>query len=251
MLVHRAGVALLRRAWSGVNSCGQRCASTWGGVAVPALGSRVWSIPKRHPFGFACVFTSFKTASADILVQTYMEGVHWREISWRRNLVFATFGFFYQGAFQYAVYIKLVGQRLLPNAAAYAALPIRAKLSDGKGFAQLIAQVGIANLIMDPFLCLPTYYTTKEIINGAGTRAFGNGIQTWKSNFWADMNASWKIWIPAQLINFSMMPLHFRVPFISIVSFGYCIVLSVMRGGESNPGGNVASEGRKNMKKAG
>lgn len=38
----------------------------------------------------------------------------------------------------------------------------------------------------------------------------------------------WSIWIPAQLINFSVVPLHLRVPYVAGVAFGWTIVLSVM-----------------------
>ena len=44
------------------------------------------------------------------------------------------------------------------------------------------------------------------------------------------MIASWSIWIPAQTLNFSLVPLHLRIPFIGCVSFVYTAVLSKMRG---------------------
>jgi len=195
---------------------------------------RISSVPKRYPFGFACFFTSFKSFMADVFVQKFMEDK--KEWNVSRSMVFGTFGFLYQGAFQYVVYIHLVAGRLLPNAASYAALPLRAKLRDRRGGLELLAQVGIANLIMDPMLCLPTYYITKEAILEGGVRdqtpkeLVANALNSYRSNCVQDVLTSWKIWVPAQLINFGLMPLHLRVPFISVVSFGYCVVLSVMRG---------------------
>ena len=37
------------------------------------------------------------------------------------------------------------------------------------------------------------------------------------------------IWLPSQLVNFSVVPRHLRVPFAALVSFGWTTVLSVMQ----------------------
>ena len=42
--------------------------------------------------------------------------------------------------------------------------------------------------------------------------------------------ALWKIWVPAQAINFAFVPRHMRIPFVAAVSFGWTVVLSVMQG---------------------
>jgi len=181
--------------------------SSEGVLALRSLSSYLLAIPKRYPFRFACIFTSFKTCSADILVQKFMEGAE--NVNWRRCAVFSTFGFFYQGAFQYIVLIHIVAKRLLPNAAKYAALPIREKIKDLNGSLQLLAQVGIANFIMDPFFCLPTYYITKEAILGgmestaeSGQNRIKNALLKYKENAQEDLITSWKIWIPAHFVNF-------------------------------------------------
>ncbi|GAB5361187.1 hypothetical protein AAMO2058_000692100 [Amorphochlora amoebiformis] len=200
--------------------------------------SRVLAVPKRFPAAFAMLFTGFKTFSADIFVQKVLERSD--EINWKRTSVFAIFGLTYQGAFQYFVYVKIVAGRLLPNAGKYAAKTFSEKLRDPKGAAQLLGQVGIANLIMDPFLCLPSYYITKEAILGEKKEGQGffelakGALAKYRGNMFEDVTTSWKIWVPAQLLNFGLMPLHLRVPFISVVSFGYCIVLSLMRGAEED-----------------
>jgi hypothetical protein len=42
--------------------------------------------------------------------------------------------------------------------------------------------------------------------------------------------ALWKIWVPAQLINFAFVPRHLRIPYVAAVSFGWTVVLSTMQG---------------------
>ena len=44
-----------------------------------------------------------------------------KEIDWKRNFAFATFGCFYLGGVQYAIYVPLFG-RIFPNAAKFAGL---------------------------------------------------------------------------------------------------------------------------------
>jgi hypothetical protein len=40
----------------------------------------------------------------------------------------------------------------------------------------------------------------------------------------------WKLWVPMQAINFSIMPVHMRVPFAAGVSFVWSCILSALRG---------------------
>ena len=78
-------------------------------------------VAQRNPLAFGCVTSGVKTSAADLLVQTQVENVAWADIDWRRNLVFAAFGFGYLGGVQYLVYVPLFTRKLFPNAAAFAA----------------------------------------------------------------------------------------------------------------------------------
>jgi len=42
--------------------------------------------------------------------------------------------------------------------------------------------------------------------------------------------AIWKVWIPAQTINFAFMPMWARIPFTTMVSFGWTCYVSIVRG---------------------
>ena len=63
-----------------------------------------------------------------------------KSVDWSRNAAFATFGCIYLGGVQYAIYVPLFS-RLFPNAARFAAKPLREKLKDGKGILALFGQV--------------------------------------------------------------------------------------------------------------
>lgn len=82
--------------------------------------------------------STIKTSASDLLVQTVVEQKE--DIDWKRNAAFATFGCFYLGGVQYAIYVPIFG-RMFPNAASFAAKTLKQKLKDTKGQFTLGAQV--------------------------------------------------------------------------------------------------------------
>ena len=107
------------------------------------------------------------------------------------------------------LYVKLLSQRIFPNAGVYAAKSFRNKLKDLKGTKELLGQVCIDNFVFIPFLFYPTYYLTKEIIMPSTTPAIynlpaeeGGGVngllnKVWNkytSNFYDDVTSTCKIW---------------------------------------------------------
>ena len=198
--------------------------------------TQISSIPKNHPLMFGACFTCMKTAGADIFVQTYVEKKEWEDVDWRRTATFAVFGFGYMGIAQYFLYVHLMARRWFPNAGAYAAKSLREKMKDRQGTRELFAQVAIDQIIHIPFIFYPAYYLTKSAImekpvGHEDDSVPGLAFYKWKKNFFGDLKTSWTIWIPANLINFGFMPMHFRISFMACVSFGFCVVLSLTRGG--------------------
>ena len=51
-----------------------------------------------------------------------------------------------------------------------------------------------------------------------------------------DLKALWSIFVPTSIIQFSMMPMHLRVPFTATVGFAWCGILSMMRGAQAAAG---------------
>ena len=58
----------------------------------------------------------------------------------------------------------------------------------------------------------------------------GEGLKRYRTNVVSDMTNCWKLWVPAQLINFSVVPVHLLVVFAASVSFVWSCVLSARRG---------------------
>jgi hypothetical protein len=54
--------------------------------------------------------------------------------------------------------------RLIPNAAAFAAKPLREKLKDIKGIWALCVQVFLDQFVHHPLLYFPVFYGTRELV---------------------------------------------------------------------------------------
>ena len=186
-------------------------------------------IPKSKPFAFGLVFSCAKTSFSDLLVQKVIEGRE--EIDWKRNSVFAAFGFAYLGGFQYLLYVKAFG-RIFPNAAKFATAPIAQKLRDIPGLKNLGWQVGLDQFVHHPFMYFPMFYAVKEYMTAKpGDDAIvATALGKYKKNMAEDLSALWKIWVPSTIINFAFMPMWARIPWVATTSLLWTCILSVMRG---------------------
>jgi hypothetical protein len=115
-------------------------------------------IPMKYPLAFGVGISTTKTSFSDLLVQVVVEKKE--KIDWKRNLAFASFGCFYLGGVQYAIYVPIFG-RLFPNAASFAAKSLREKVRDTKGQLALGAQVFIDQCVHHPLMYFPVFYMTK------------------------------------------------------------------------------------------
>jgi hypothetical protein len=91
----------------------------------------MWSwlarIPTRHPFTFGVAYSAFKGGAVDALVQTQSEGVPLAELDMRRNALFTVFNASFAGAWQYLLFVRIMG-KVFPGAGAFAAKPLAEKL---------------------------------------------------------------------------------------------------------------------------
>mmetsp|Transcript_18170 Transcript_18170/g.27504 ORF Transcript_18170/g.27504 Transcript_18170/m.27504 type:complete len:398 (-) Transcript_18170:216-1409(-) len=185
-------------------------------------------IPIQHPLAFGIGVSTFKTSASDLLVQVVVEQK--KEIDWKRNAAFATFGCFYLGGVQYAIYVPLFS-RIFPNAAKFAAKPIREKVKDVKGIGALCGQVFLDQFVHHPLLYFPVFYGTRELVMSDKPDLW-RMLQTYRKNMSEDLAALWKVWVPSTFINFAFMPMWARIPWVAGTSLLWTCILSAMRGGD-------------------
>ena len=188
------------------------------------MWSAIRAFPVRRPFIFGTGLAGVKNGLCDVLVQKAVEGNE--DIDWRRVSVFTTFGALFSGAWQYVLFVRIM-PRLCPAAEAFAAKPFRQKIKDIPGLKQLALQNFVENGINNPILYFPIFYTVKEFIEGGDLR---DGVKKYKAHFKEDVLAIWKVWIPAQFVNFAFNPMWMRVPFVAFVSAFWTGYVSMTRG---------------------
>jgi len=186
-------------------------------------------LAKANPMTFGVGFSCAKTSASDLIVQVFVE--RREEIDWKRNAAFASFGFGYLGIIQYSLYVPVFG-RLFPRAEAFAAKPLREKAVDFKGQAALAAQVFLDQAVHHPFMYFPAFYMTKELVCMGAEASPSRVYETWSTNFWPDLWALWKLWVPATAMNFAFSPMWLRIPVVASTSLIWTMILSSMRGAE-------------------
>ena len=148
--------------------------------------------------------------------------------------------------------------------------PVREKIKDAAGLRQLAAQIALDFFFIQPAIYFPTYYIFKESIAGTITppasaqeQKTGQGevvgaplvgaavgvaapvalhegaapsvvsvaMAKYRENIVQDNLGMCGFWLPMDLIIYSA-PIHLRLPLNHGISFLWCCLLSVFRGGE-------------------
>lgn len=176
--------------------------------------SRVNAFFKRYPLLVSLVGNTIKTASADIVTQKYLENK--KELDIQRLTVFTSFGLVYLGGWQHYLFNNLfVRCEKIMTLAKY------------KPISQSIVLTFLDLGLHTPLMYYPSFYMIKGYLENQSIETV---ITTYNDNIKSDIITMWKIWFPAQMINFMFCPIHLRMPFITSVSFGWTIILSLMRG---------------------
>jgi hypothetical protein len=213
-------------------------------VEYHTFSEEVYTFPERRPWAFNVLLATFKTCLADLVVQVTdarpssaggASSSVSKGIDWRRSFFFAMFGCLYVGMVQWLFYVSLFGW-LCPEAAAFANKPLASKLVDKVGQEDLLIQVLVDQLVINPLIYFPTFYIVKEAFFGARGPAESvvGGLRRYGSNFLQDNFASWCVWFPADFLIFTA-PMYFRMPLDHAVAFLWTMIMSHMRGGVAAP----------------
>lgn len=85
-------------------------------------------------------------------------------------------------------------------------------------------QCVLDNFVLAPMIWIPGAYVSKALFFQFPLKeAMGNYLQDIKVG--GILQKYWKLWVPAQLLNFSLMPQHLRVPFVAGVGFLWFMIL--------------------------
>ena len=185
---------------------------------------------KEYPFMNNFVIATLKTCAADLLAQTAIAHTPLLELDLQRSLLFCIFGGLYSGAFQYLYQVQVF--KKLFDVDKFTSQSWSKKLKDVPGLKALAAQTGL-DLTILTLVYLPAFYIFKaSVFSGSSDPSewFSTGVDTYTTNFGKDEADLLKVWLPADLICFSV-PLYLRMPVRQSVSFLWTVYLSFARGG--------------------
>lgn len=141
----------------------------------------------------------------------------------RRGASFAAFGFIYLGVVQQQIYFRV-----------FPALLSRMAIEAPK--ARALVQVALDQIVVFPCVYYPLFYALQGALNseaafaGHPVEGLWSGFQRYKANCVADNTAAWSVWGPVQLLNFALVPRHWRAPFVSGTGLLWTAYLSNARG---------------------
>lgn len=79
---------------------------------------------------------------------------------------------------------------------------------------------------------IPTFMASLSVLEGDAAAIPARLRTSW----WPAVSSNWLLWIPAQLVNFRFVPLHYQVLFANCVGFIWNIVLSFQASRELQSG---------------
>jgi hypothetical protein len=139
-------------------------------------------------------------------------------IDLRRNLAFIIYGSIYQGMAQEYIY-----NHLYP-----------AFFGSGTDVVTVLTKVLFDLLVQTTLITLPIAYISKALIY---RYSFGEALERYVNDIRKEglLTKYFALWGPVQCITFSIIPEHFRMTFIALVSFFWLIILSTIASRTPNP----------------
>eukprot|EP00747_Dinoflagellata_sp_TGD_P075709 gnl/TRDRNA2_/TRDRNA2_158844_c0_seq1.p1 gnl/TRDRNA2_/TRDRNA2_158844_c0~~gnl/TRDRNA2_/TRDRNA2_158844_c0_seq1.p1 ORF type:complete len:249 (-),score=9.86 gnl/TRDRNA2_/TRDRNA2_158844_c0_seq1:183-929(-) len=142
----------------------------------------------------------------DIICQKGVE--QQKHFSTRRNAAFTSFGSLWDGPCGFCL-----------NRAYMLLLPAWCKQTPLR---QGVICTVLDNFVLGPWLHAPPFYMVTGTLQGA---SFHEAWAVLRVKWWPTVRTSWWVWVPAQGLNYAIVPGHFRVVFMNVVLFCWNIIL--------------------------
>ena len=209
-------------------------------AGTSSIISSIDTFYRTEPYIAAFVTCSAKASAADFLAQKKQTDANdnddiistsaavqernndYEPVDLKRNVAFLFYGGLYQGVAQEYLFVHW-----FPT--------LFGKMDDP--ILSVAMQVCFDNFIIAPFLCLPVFYVARSFIPTIGNDnnlvvGIEERIRKAFDSYWNDVTYEqllfkyWLLWIPVQTLTFGVVPEHYRVTFVAIISFVWIIILS-------------------------
>ena len=185
---------------------------------------------RSEPFANNIIIATSKTATADFVAQTLVSHTPLGEFDVQRSLLFGLYGALYLGTFQYIYQVNIFNR--LFDVERFTSESVAEKLQNKDGIQAMALQVALDQTVV-ALIALPVFYTFQaSIFSGSLDPSdwLNQGYCTWKNNFLQDQTRIMRVWIPANILCFSV-PLYLRLPARHAISFVWTTYFSFLRGG--------------------
>ena len=212
-------------------------------AAAQRLPNKVMLSIAKHPYKFSMFVGCAKMALADLVAQALeARRTQPRDIDWRRVSTFATFGAVQIGLVQQFIFSTLL-PTMFPASHGVVGKPLLQKLRDARGLRMVLAMTLFHELTVTPFLIFPAFYTFREFMQ-CDSLDVRRALSKYYDNALEDNLQSLKIFLPANFVNFLLVPPWLRAPFATAVGVGWAALLSLSRGAIEEHVGELSVEVR-------
>jgi len=170
-----------------------------------------WSA--AQPWTSAFVTCTVKGSIADALAQIVMEEKAVTDIDVYRNGLFAFYGGWYCGLAQHFIY-NIVYTRLFGSST---------------GILNALRKIAFDSVVHVPFVVFPVFYAYKGYFYDR--IGLEGGLRKYKDEAKDMILNYYKVWIPANLAVFTVVPVRFRIGFIATTSLGWLTLSSFLTHG--------------------
>ena len=181
-----------------------------------SIMANVSRLYKAYPLAAAFITCAIKAGAADRMAQ--WRDVCTTEFCLRRNLAMVLYSGTVLG-----ITVEIMYNTAFPW-----------MFGAGSSLAKVIKMTLFDSLINAPLLWLPPAYLMQALISRYPKReALAKYVRDVREN--GLLTKYWSLWLPASFLNFWVVPTHFRVAFVAVVSFFWMIVLSLVANNNQDP----------------
>ena len=219
-----------RRTLAGRRRSAALMAATTAPQRLAVVGSAVGAFYKSYPSLASFLTAAILAAVADGFAQYADDCV--KKFDAKRNIALVLYSGIVSGVCVEFMYSSV--------------FPIIFGRGAGGGIYRAIRMTLFDECVNAPLLWLPPAYVAQAVVYRTSKRL---AMRKYLSDvrFHGLLTKYWSLWIPMSIINFSVVPLHFRVAFVAVVSFFWMIILSVVANRSSHISGDIDEAAREKI----
>lgn len=117
---------------------------------------------------------------------------------------------------------------LISAPVAYAWYKFLGNLKFGSRTRDTITKVLLDQMVYAPFVAIPLYFTVMKYLENRSELV----MERLREKYWTTLKSTWTVWPPIQLLNFFVVPQHYRLLAVNSFRLGWNCFLSLLNAGK-------------------